>query len=122
MPDTVSGTIPLRELAFARSGDKGDTSNVAVIPYEEELFAHLSAQVTAERVAELFPGLVLGPVHRYELPGIKALNFVMERALGGGVSRTLALDAHGKAYANLVLTLEVDAPPAPEGHGEEHGR
>ncbi len=118
----MPATVPLRELAFARSGDKGDTSNVAVIPYDEALFDHVASQVTTERVAALFAGLVHGPVRRYELPGIKALNFVMERALGGGVSRTLALDAHGKAYANLVLTLEVDAPPAPEGHREEHGR
>lgn len=118
----MPATVPLRELAFARSGDKGDTSNVAVIPYDEALYGHVAAQVTAERVAALFGGLVHGPVRRYELPGVKALNFVMDRALGGGVSRTLALDAHGKAYANLVLTLEVEAPPPGGGHGEELGR
>ena len=98
----------LREIAFARSGDKNDTSNVGVIPYNEGHYELIKREVTVARVRELFGPLVRGDIVRYELPGIKAVNFVMENALGGGVSRSLALDTHGKAYGNLILELEID--------------
>lgn len=115
--------VTLREVAYARSGDKGDTSNVGVIPYRPEDWEWLTRELTVERVREEFAGLVFGEIHRYLLPGIRALNFVMERALSGGVSRSLNLDAHGKSWGNLMLSLEVEAPdgwsagwPAVQGH------
>jgi hypothetical protein len=100
--------VPLREVAFARSGDKNDTSNVGVVPYDPADFDLVRDQVTVERVRELFGPLVRGQIVRYELDGIKALNFVMQGALGGGVSRSLALDTHGKAYGSLILALEIE--------------
>jgi len=114
----------LREVAFTRSGDKGDTSNIGVVPYRPADWEWLGRELTVERVRALFGALVKGAVTRYELPGIRAFNFVLERALDGGVSRSLNLDAHGKSWGNLLLRLEVEAPdgwtPAwPEG--EIHG-
>lgn len=103
--------IPLREIAFARSGDKGDTSNVGVVPYDEADFDLVREQVTIERVRELFAPLVKGEITCYEFPGIKALNFVMTHALGGGVSRSLNMDLHGKAYASLMLRLDIEISP-----------
>ncbi len=97
--------MKLRDLAHARTGDKGDTSNISVIAYEPGDFAHLAAHVTAERVRVHLqaPGLVT----RYELPGIGALNFVLEHALGGGVTRSLALDTHGKSLSSSLLEMDV---------------
>jgi len=106
----VPKVVKLREVAFARSGDKNDTSNVGVIPYDPADFELVKREVTVERVAELFGPLVRGDVTRYELPGIRALNFVLTGALGGGVSRSLALDVHGKAYGSLVLDLDIEVP------------
>ena len=103
-------TVKLREIAFARSGDKNDTSNVGVVPYDAADFELVKREVTVERVRARFGPLVSGEVVRYELPGIRALNFVLTGALGGGVSRTLALDAHGKAYGSLMLDLDVEVP------------
>lgn len=100
--------VQLQEIAFTRSGDKGDISNVGVIPFDPEDYELLWANVTVDRVKEHFRGIVLGDVVRYELPGIRALNFVMTKALGGGVSRSLNLDTHGKSWGNLMLTLELD--------------
>jgi hypothetical protein len=102
--------VKLREIAFARSGDKNNVSNVGVIPFRPEDFDLVKEQVTVERVAELYAGAVHGKVTRFELPGIKALNFVLEEALGGGVSRSLALDTHGKNYGSLILHLDVEVP------------
>jgi len=99
--------MKLRELAHTRSGDKGDTSNLSVIAYRDADYPLLVRYVTAERVRELFAGVVLGDVVRYELPRLGALNFVMHRALGGGVTRTLALDIHGKCLASALLDLEL---------------
>lgn len=103
-------TITLREIAFARSGDKGDTSNIGLVPFDEDDFDLLAREVSADRVAHLFGELVRGGVHRYEFSGIRALNFVLERALSGGVSRSLNLDAHGKSWGNLLLTMEITVP------------
>lgn len=102
----------LREIAHARSGDKGDTSNIGVIAYRRDDYALLVGQVTVERVREHFRSLVRGPVRRYELPNVDALNFVLEQSLGGGVTRSLSLDPHGKSYAALILTLPVTVDPA----------
>lgn len=97
----------LRELAHARTGDKGDTAQISVIAYEPGDFAWLVEQVTVERVRRHFAGLVRGSVARYELPGLCALNFVLHQALDGGVTRSLALDAHGKCLSSILLELEL---------------
>jgi hypothetical protein len=103
-------TLPLRELAHARSGDKGDISNVGVIAYDEADYGLLREQVTAERVTAQYGDLVLGEVTRYELPNIGALNFVLRRALQGGVTTSLALDPHGKTRSSVILDLPVAVP------------
>lgn len=97
----------LHDIAHARTGDKGETCNISLIPYDGRDYLRLREQVTPERVKKLFAGLVAGDVTRYELPQLGALNFVMTRALGGGVTRSLALDAHGKSLSALLLTLEI---------------
>lgn len=97
----------LRELAHSRTGDKGDTSNISLIAYESADYPLLVRYVTAERVREHFAGIVRGDVTRYELPKLGALNFVMEGALGGGVTRSLALDAHGKSLSSALLSMEI---------------
>ena len=98
----------LRDLAHARTGDKGDISNIAVIAYDPADYPRLCAELTAERVRAFFEGVVQGEVRRYELPRLGALNFVMGGALGGGVTRSLALDAHGKSLSSALLDLEID--------------
>ena len=99
--------MQLRDIAHARTGDKGDLSQISVIAYDEADYAFLAEHVTPERVRAVFAGVVGGEVRRYELPGLGALNFVMERALGGGVTRSLALDAHGKCLASVLLGMEL---------------
>jgi hypothetical protein len=101
--------MKLREIAHSRTGDKGNISNISVIPYDAKHYPLLRKQVTAERVRAHFAGIVEGQVVRYELPNIAALNFVMTGALGGGVTRSLALDAHGKSLSSALLDLEIDA-------------
>ena len=101
----------LREIAHARAGDKGNISNIALIAYDAKNYALLEKHVTAERVARHFAGLVHGDVQRFELPGIGALNFVMHGALSGGVTRSLALDAHGKTLSSALLSLEIPEIP-----------
>jgi hypothetical protein len=100
--------MKLRELAHSRTGDKGNTSNISVIAFDAKDFALLKQQVTAERVKAHFAGVVEGEVVRYELPNIAALNFVMDKTLGGGVTRSLALDAHGKSLSSALLDLEIE--------------
>ena len=99
----------LREIAHSRTGDKGNTSNVSVIAYDAKHYPLLREQVTSARVRAHFAGVVEGEVVRYELPNISALNFVMTQALGGGVTRSLALDAHGKSLSSALLDLEIEA-------------
>jgi hypothetical protein len=99
--------VKLREIALSRTGDKGNVSNISVIARDERDYPRLLAQVTAARVREHFRGLVQGAVTRYECPEIGALNFVLEEALGGGVTRSLALDAHGKSLSSLLLDLDL---------------
>lgn len=100
--------VTLREIAHSRAGDKGDDSHVSLIVFDRRHYAAVRAQVTAERVKAHFGGLVGGPVERYELPRLGALNFVMRRALGGGVTRSLALDAHGKTRGSRLLEMTID--------------
>lgn len=97
----------LRELAHARAGDKGDISNISVIAYEPGDYAFLAEHVTAERVTALFAGTVHGEIVRYELPELGALNFVLHQALGGGVTRSLRLDPHGKSLSSALLELDI---------------
>lgn len=97
----------LREIAHSRAGDKGDISNISVIAYRQEDYPLLERELTAERVRAHFAGVVQGEVVRHALPHLGALNFVMQRALGGGVTRSLALDAHGKSLSGVMLNLEL---------------
>ena len=99
--------MKLREVAHSRTGDKGDTANISVIAIREQDYALLEKHVTAERVKEFFTDVVKGDVVRYEVPSIGALNFVLYGALGGGVTRTLAIDPHGKCLASAIMELEV---------------
>jgi hypothetical protein len=99
--------MKLRHIAHARAGDKGDTSNIAVFVYEPSKYPLLLRHLTVERVAAHFAGTVKGPVIRYELPKLGGLNFVMHHALCGGVTRSLALDAHGKCMSSILLDLEL---------------
>lgn len=99
--------MKLREIAHSRTGDKGNTANISVIAYDPADYPHLARHVTAERVKALFSGIVRGEVVRYELPNIHALNFVLHDALSGGVTRTLALDLHGKSLSSAILSMEI---------------
>ena len=103
-------TFYLRELAHARAGDKGDTNNVGVIAYEPHYYPLILRNVTPERVKEHFGAIVKGRVTRYEMPNVNAVNIVMEGALGGGVTRSLSLDPHGKSYSALMLTMRIEVP------------
>lgn len=102
--------MKLRDIAHSRTGDKGDICNISVIAYRREDYALLCEAVTAERVKAHFGEVVRGEVTRYELPGIAALNFVLKDALGGGVTRSLRLDAHGKSLSSRLLDLEIGGP------------
>jgi hypothetical protein len=99
--------MKLRELAHARAGDKGNVSNIAVIAHEPGDYAFLAEHVTAERVRAHFAEFVKGRVERYELPALGALNFVLHEALGGGVTRSLSLDPHGKSLSSSLLDMEI---------------
>ena len=102
--------VPLMRLALARSGDKGDSANIAIIARDPALVPVLRREVTAERIAEHFQHLVAGPVIRYEAPGLHAFNFVLQRALGGGGMASLRIDPQGKAYAAMALEMTVKVP------------
>jgi hypothetical protein len=97
--------MKLREIAHSRTGDKGNTSNISVVAYDEKDFALLREHITAERVKDHFRGIAHGDVIRYELPRIGALNFVLKDTLGGGVTRSLAIDAHGKSLSSAILDM-----------------
>jgi|SRR5664279_2415089 len=100
--------MKLREVAHCRTGDKGDTSTISVIAFDEKHYPRLKQFLSPERVKAHFAGIVRGEVFRFELPNIGALNFVMQHALGGGVTRSLALDAHGKCLSSALLDLDID--------------
>lgn len=97
----------IHDIAHGRAGDKGDTSNISVIAYDEAGWEVLREQLTPARVMEVFAHVARGPVTRYELPRLRALNFVIEHALGGGVTRSLAQDMHGKSLSSLMMTIEL---------------
>jgi hypothetical protein len=108
--------MKLREIAHSRTGDKGNTSNISVIAFDAADYPYLVEHVTAERVKAHFAGIARGEVTRYEMPTIAALNFVLTDTLGGGVTRSLALDAHGKGLSSALLDL--DLPDRSEGAGQ----
>jgi hypothetical protein len=97
----------LHELAHSRTGDKGDTCDISVIAYRPADYEFLRTHLTADRVRQHFADVVRGEVDRYELPQLCALKFVLHSALGGGVTRALALDAHGKSLGSCLLELEL---------------
>ena len=99
--------MQLREIAHSRSGDKGHVINVSLIAFDPRDYARLEREVTAERVRAHLGDLVAGTVVRYALPQLGALNFVVERAPGDSVTRTLALDAHGKSLSSALLEMEI---------------
>jgi hypothetical protein len=99
--------MKLRRIAHARTGDKGDTSSISVIAFDPADYPRLLREVTAERVKAHFGALVAGEVSRYEIPSLGALNFVMRQALGGGVTRSLTLDTHGKSLSSALLDLDL---------------
>jgi len=99
--------MKLREIAHSRTGDKGNTSNISVIAYDPAKYPLLEKHVTAQRIKELFSEIVEGNVVRYALPNIGALNFVMYKALSGGVTRTLAIDLHGKSLSSAILDMDI---------------
>ena len=99
--------ITLRQIAHARTGDKGNTCNISLIAFDARDYPRLLEHATPARVKALFAGIVTGDVIRYELPQLAAVNLVMTHALGGGVTRSLALDAHGKSLSSRLLDLEI---------------
>jgi hypothetical protein len=103
--------VPLRLLAHARSGDKGNTANVGLIALEPEYYPILTKEVTAARVARHFKGMVSG-VERFELPNLNALNFLLHDALDGGGTISLKTDAQGKVYSTALLRMEIPVPAA----------
>jgi hypothetical protein len=107
--------VKLEKIAHARSGDKGDASNVGLIARTPEVYEVLRAQVTAERVKEHFREVCQGPVQRYELPNILALNFILHDSLGGGGTESLKNDAQGKTHAQGLLQMEIELPESLAG-------
>ena len=105
--------MKLRELAHSRTGDKGNTLNVSVICRDPRHFDHLKRVLSPEAVKAWLADVVRGEVVRYELPNLSAFNFVLHNALGGGVTRSLALDAHGKSVSMALMGMSV---PEPDGH------
>lgn len=99
--------MKLWEIAHSRTGDKGNISNISLIAYDAKDYELLKQAVTVQRVREHFEGMVKGEVARYELENINALNFVMYDALGGGVTRSLSLDMHGKSLSSHLLDMEI---------------
>jgi hypothetical protein len=105
-------SIALREIATARTGDKGNRLNIALVCRDPSFYPEVARQITAERVAHLFALRKPGAVKRYDLPKLAAFNFVLDDVLEGGVNASLGLDGHGKALSFLVLTLELSVSAA----------
>jgi hypothetical protein len=119
MPKAVKGgrrrskavkSVQLRVLAHARSGDKGDTANVGLIALRPEYYDVLRREVTSARVARHFRGMITGKVERFELPNLRALNFLLHGALGGGGTLSLKTDAQGKVFSTALLRMAIAVP------------
>jgi hypothetical protein len=104
----VARRVQLVELAHARSGDKGDTANVGLIARRPADYPVLVREVTAARVARHFKGMIRGPVERFELPNLHALNFLLHGALDGGGTISLKTDAQGKVFSTALLRMEIE--------------
>ena len=102
--------VRLLDIAHARSGDKGDTANVGLIALKAEWYPVLAKYVTLERVEQHFRGVITGDVERFELPNLKALNFLLHGALDGGGTLSLKTDAQGKVFSTAMLRLVLDVP------------
>jgi len=102
--------VKLHELAHARAGDKGNTSNISVWAYDPGDYLLIKEQLTAERIQAAFPDLIRGDVVRYELENLHGLNFVLTEALEGGVNTSLGIDSHGKSWSFLILGMEIEVP------------
>ncbi|HEX9740142.1 MAG TPA: hypothetical protein VGA29_05145 [Ignavibacteriaceae bacterium] len=100
--------VKLRDIAHGRSGDKGDAANIGIIAYDEEAYQVIQKHLTAEKVKKHFEGICFGKVERFELPNIKALNFLLNNTLGGGGTVSLKHDAQGKTLASALLRMELD--------------
>ena len=103
--------MPLYEIAHGRTGDKGDRSTLSIIPYDASAYAAIAEQVTEERMLAMFSHRGATEAHRYDLPKLKAFNFVIENALEGGVNNSLNLDGHGKTLSFHALTMTVHVSP-----------
>ena len=102
--------IKLRDIAHGRSGDKGDAANIRIIAYDDKGYEIIQKHLTEERVKKHFEGICFGKVERFELPNIRALNFLLNNTLGGGGTVSLKHDAQGKTLASALLRLELDLP------------
>jgi hypothetical protein len=100
--------VQLRQICHARSGDKGDTANIGLIALKQDFYPLIEKEVTAARVKKHFEGIVLGPVERFEMPNLGALNFLLHEALGGGGTKSLKNDAQGKTLSAALLRMEID--------------
>lgn len=108
--DTRLVSVPLERLAHGRSGDKGDASNVGLVARSDAAFAWMSAHITAEWVKSVAGAFVRGGVDRYEVPNLRAYNFILHDSLGGGGSASLLTDAQGKTHAQALLRVVVEVP------------
>ena len=102
--------VRLLDIAHARSGDKGDTANIGLIALRPEFYPVIEQEVTAGRVKEFFRGICEGEVERFELPNLRALNFLLHNSLGGGGTLSLRTDAQGKTYGAALLRMEIELP------------
>lgn len=100
--------IELTKIAHARSGDKGDTANVGLIALKDEFYPILEREVTEEKVKEHFGEMVKGEVERFDLPNLKALNFLLHESLGGGGTLSLMTDAQGKTFSTALLRMKIN--------------
>ena len=102
--------MKLYDIAHARAGDKGDTSDITIFALDPRGYPLIEAEVTIDRVRQHFSAIACGEIERYVLPQLGAIKFVLHGALEGGVTRSLALDAHGKCYSSLLLDMEIPNP------------
>ena len=102
--------VELTQVAFARSGDKGDTANIGLVTFSDDLYQVLLEQVTDHRVKQHFNEICKGEGERFELPNLRAMNFLLHNSLGGGGTVSLMLDAQGKTFATALLRMEIDVP------------
>lgn len=102
--------VKLMDIAISRSGDKGDSSNVGVMAKTPELYEFLREKLTPEVVKDFFKGICKGEVVRYEIPNLRALNFILHDSLGGGGTETLITDAQGKVHGLAMLHMELEVP------------